>query len=405
MAVMPIREYKSRRKNKMNDFVYDIPTKVFFGRDQLEKLGPLLRSYGTKVLFVTGKGSIRRMGLYDAIVNEMEKNGLTWYELTGINPNPDVVFVREGAKICRENGVDIILAAGGGSVMDTGKWIAAAAKADHDAWDFFSEKKAPVLDALPVVTIPTAAATGSEMDCDGVISNAETKDKVSRADQKLYPVAAFENPEWTSTCSAFQTAAGSADILSHIMEVYFNINEDLEMLDSFMEGMMRNVIKYAPIALAEPGNYKARAELLYTSSWAINGSINGGKNQRWTCHSIEHQLSAYYDITHGLGLAIITPHWMRYCLNEERLPKYVQFAKNVFGIEGDDDMDIANKGIAATEEFFFETLGLDRTLSALGIGTEHFEEMAVKAVGPTGVLSGFRPLTPQDVVKLYEMSL
>ena len=180
---------------------------------------------------------------------------------------------------------------------------------------------------------------------------------------------------------------------------------DLYMLDCFMEGMLRTVVKYAPIAMREPDNYEARANLMWTSSWAINGFINGGRAKAWSCHPMEHELSAYYDITHGLGLAILTPRWMEYCLDENNVSKYVQFATNVFGVDSNQDqMSIAREGIKRLYDFFFTTLGLKNNLSEIGIGRENFAIMAKKACGK-GILKGFRNLTPEDVEKIYEMCL
>ena len=391
----------------INDFIYDIPVRVYFGREQLHHLGPELKKYGKKVLLVYGGGSIKRMGLYDSIVKEVETAGLTLFELGGVEPNPRVESVRKGAELCKAEDIDIVLAAGGGSVMDCAKFIAAGAKVDFDPWDFF-EKDADIDAALPIITIPTAAATGSEMDSGGVISNPDTKDKIGRMDEKLLPKVAFENPEYTFTCSAYQTACGSADILSHIIEVYFDMNQDLDMLDSFMEGMMRTVIKYTPVALKNPEDYKARAELLYASTWAINGFVSGSKMQDWSCHPIEHEISAIYDITHGLGLAILTPRWMRYCLNDETVKKYMQFAENVFGIRDEklSDMEIALRGIEELEKFFFDTCELSNSLSEIDIDDSNFDVMAEKSVGGENeVLEGFIPLTKEDVIEIFKMSL
>ena len=388
----------------MRDFIYDIPTRVYFGTNQLCHLSAEIKRYGDKVLFVYGGGSVKRTGLYTRVMKELTENAITVFELGGVEPNPRVSSVRNGAEICKKEGVEVVLAVGGGSVMDAAKWIAAAAKADFDAWDFFS-KWAPVNDALPVITVPTAAATGSEMDSGGVISNPETRDKLGRTHPMLYPKVAFEDPTLTYTCSAYQTACGSADIMSHIIEEYFNTEEDFDMLESFMEGMMRSVVKYAPIAIKEPENYKARAELMWTSSWAINGFIGAGKEHAWSCHPIEHEVSAIYDITHGLGLAIITPRWMRYCLSEKTISKYVSFAVNVFGVDTSlPQREIAERGISELEKFFFDTLGLDKSFSSIGITDEYFDVMAKKSVRG-GVLNAFVKLTAKDVKEIFKACL
>ena len=293
----------------MNSFVYDIPVKVYFGENQLCHLGAELSRYGKRVLLTYGGGSIKKIGLYDAVMDEMKKAGLEVFELSGIEPNPRIDSVRRGAQICKDEKIDVLLAAGGGSTIDATKWMAAGACVDFDPWEFFS-RWAPVEKALPIVTVLTLSATGSEMDAGGVISNPETKDKIGRMASPLLPKVSFLDPSNTYTVSSYQTACGAADMMSHIIEVYFNMNQDLFMLDCFMEGMMKTIVRYTPIAMKDPTNYEARANLMWTSSWAINGFVNGGKQQAWSCHPMEHELSAIYDITHGLGLAILTPRWL-----------------------------------------------------------------------------------------------
>lgn len=389
----------------MNSFVYDIPVKVYFGENQLGHLGEELSKFGKRVLLTYGGGSIKRTGLYDKVMAEMKNARLEVFELSGIEPNPRIDSVRKGAQICKDEKIDVLLAVGGGSTLDATKWMAAGACVDFDAWDFFNEKWAPVEKALPVVTILTLAATGSEMDAGGVISNPETKDKIGRIAEPLLPKVSFLDPTNTYTVSPYQTACGSADMMSHIIEVYFNMNQDLFMLDCFMEGMMKTIIKYTPVAMKEPENYEARANLMWTSSWAINGFVNGGKQQAWSCHPMEHELSAIYDITHGLGLAILTPRWMEYCLDETTVSTYVQFGVNVFGIDASlEPMAIAKQSIEKLSNFFFDTLGLKRTFTEVGIKAEDFPVMAKKACGD-GILPGFKPLAQKDIEKIFEMCL
>jgi hypothetical protein len=388
----------------MNSFIYDIPVRVYFGENQLVHLGEELSKYGKRVLLVYGGGSIKKIGLYDEVLAEIKKSGLELFELSGVDPNPKIESVRNGAEICKKDNIDVVLAVGGGSTLDASKWIAAGACVDHDPWDFFS-KWAPVEKALPVVTVLTLSATGSEMDCGGVISNPETKDKIGRMEFPLLPKASFLDPTLTYTVSKYQTACGAADMLNHIMEVYFDMNKDLYMLDCFMEGMMKTIIKFAPIAMEQPDNYEARANLMWTSSWAINGFIDGGKQQPWSCHPIEHELSAIYDITHGLGLAILTPRWLEYCLDETTVSRYYQFGVNVFGIDaGIDPMTVAKKSIELLSDFLFNTLGLQSTLTEIGIKKEDFAVMARKACS-NDVIRGFKPLRQADIEKILEMCL
>ena len=389
----------------MNNFVYHIPTKVYFGENQLGHLGKELAKFGKRVLLTYGGGSIKRNGLYDKVIEELYNTKLEVFELSGIEPNPRIESVREGVKICKEQGIDVLLAVGGGSTIDATKFMAAGACVDHDAWEFFGANAKPINEALPIVTILTLSATGSEMDTAGVISNLETGDKLGRLAPALLPRVSFLDPTLTYSVSKYQTACGAADIMSHIMEVYFNTLKDLFMLDCFMEGMLKTIVKYAPIAIAEPENYEARANIMWTSSWAINGFINGGKRKAWSCHPMEHELSAVYDITHGLGLAILTPRWMEYCLDETTVDKYVQYGVNVFGIDSSlDKMEIAKRSIKLTEEFLLEKLGLQRTFTEVGIKREDFAMMAKKACR-YGDIKGFKTLTPADVEAIFEMCL
>lgn len=388
----------------MNSFVYDIPVKVYFGENQLGHLGEELSKFGKRVLLTYGGGSIKRIGLYDKVMAELAKAGLEVFELAGIEPNPRIESVRKGAEMCKEHSIDVLLAVGGGSTIDATKFMAAGACVDHDPWDFLNEKWAPIEKALPIVSILTLSATGSEMDMGGVISNLETRDKIGRLARPMLPRVSFLDPTLTYSVSPYQTACGSVDIFSHIIEVYFNMEPDLYMLDCFMEGMMKTIVKFAPVALCDPENYEARANLMWTSSWAINGFINGGKRKAWSCHPMEHELSAIYDITHGLGLALLTPRWMEYCLDESNVSKYVQFAVNVFGVDGSQEpMTVAREGIRLLAEFFFNTLGLPRTFTEVGIKREDYAVMARKACGAGGILRGFKDLTPADVEKIFEM--
>ncbi len=389
----------------MSQFVYDIPTRVYFGPDQLQNLGKELRAFGKKVLLCQGKGSIKKSGLYDRVVAQIKQAGMELFELSGIDPNPKVSSVNAGADICKKEGIDVILAVGGGSVLDCAKYIGAAAFYDGDAWDILLGK-VDVTKCIPLVTVLTLAATGSEMDCGGVISNPETKDKIGRLFAPMLPKVSFLDPTETYSVSKYQTACGSADILSHLFEIYFvPKGGSMYMLDRFMEGMIKTVIKYAPIALKEPDNYEARANLMWTSSWAINGFASALQNCEWSCHPIEHEISAIYDITHGLGLAIVTPRWMRYVLNDKTVDRFYEYGVNVFGIDASlPKMEVANKSIEQTEDFLFNKLGLDSTLSAIGIDDQNIPIMAKKACGG-GVLGGFVPLNQQDIEKILTMCL
>ena len=386
---------------------YNIPTKVYFGGDQLSNLGPELKKFGKRVLLCYGGGSIKKIGLYDKIVTEIKKAGLELFELSGIEPNPRVTSVNRGAQICKDENIDVLLAVGGGSVIDCTKFVGAGKYYDGDAWDLVT-RKAPITNCLPIVTVLTLAATGSEMDCGGVITNLETNDKIGMGASIMRPRVSFLDPANTYTVSPYQTACGSADIFSHLVETYFNPTGSMFMLDTFMEGMMKTVVKYAPVAVAHPKNEEARANLMWTSSWAINDFVSACQRCTWSCHPMEHQLSAYYDITHGLGLAILTPRWMRYVLDETTAERFRNFAVSVFGVDPTlPNMEAAKAGIEAVEKFLFEDLKLTKTLTELGIDKTHFAEMADKACHAKGgrVLKGYKHLTPKDVEAIYEMCL
>lgn len=373
---------------------------------QLCHLGEELKKYGQKVLLTYGGGSIKRNGLYDRIIEQLKEIGIEWEELSGIEPNPRIETVRKGADLCKEKHIDVLLAVGGGSTIDATKWMAAGACSEHDPWDFLKDPSIPVDNALPVLSVLTIAAIGSEMDAGGVITNLETNDKLGRiVSPTLLPKVSFLDPTVTYSVNQYQTACGSADILSHVMEQYFNMDQDLYMLDCFMEGLMKTVIKYAPIAMKEPDNYEARANLMWASSWAINGFITGGKLQAWSCHSMEHELSAFYDITHGLGLAILTPCWMEYCLNEKTVSKYIQFGVYVFGIdESLEPIEIAKESINRLSTFLYDTLGLKSHFKDIGIDDKNFSIMAKKACGDT-TLKGFIPLNQKDIENIFQMCM
>ena len=387
----------------MVPFVYDIPTRVYFGENQLTHLGQELSRFGKSVLFVYGGGSIRKTGLYDTVMSAIRESGLHAAELSGVEPNPKVDSVRRGVELCRENDVDVILAVGGGSVLDCGKYISAAVFHDGDPWDLI-EKNMPTPKTLPVVTIVTMAATGSEMDTVAVISNMEKKLKIGFNRPQLRPAVSFLDPTLTYSVSRYQTACGCADIFSHAVETYFN-DKGMYMVDRFFEGIMRTVVKYASVAMEKPDDYEARANIMWAASWAINGLGRIMQPYAWSCHGLEHQLSAFYDITHGLGLAILTPRWMEHILSEDTAPRLRDLGVSVFDVDpGLPLMDGAKAAIEATKKWLFETLGLASTLTEIGIGDEHIPEMAHSAV-TLGLKRAFIPLTDQDAEDIFRASL
>lgn len=383
----------------MKNFEFCVPTDVLFGRDQEKQLPQKLAGFGKKILMTYGGGSIKRNGLYDKLMQTLKDFEV--FELGGVEPNPRISTVNKGVAICKREGIDMILAVGGGSTIDCSKAIAAGVYYDGDAWDLVTGD-APVTDALPIAVVLTIAATGSEMDCAAVLSNAETEEKLLMGHPLLLPRVSVLNPENTFTVPAYQTAAGSADMMSHILESYFD-QEEAFVPDAISEGLLRAVIKYTPIALAEPDNYEARAQLMWTSSLALNGLVTTGKNFMWSCHYIEHELSAHYDITHGAGLAMLTPQWMRYVLSEATVDKFYTYAVNVWDVApGEDKFAVANAGIDATEAFF-RSIGLPMSLAEFNIDDSRFAEMAAKAVEVGNLYEAYVPLKEEDVVEILKM--
>ncbi len=390
----------------MNNFIYEIPTKVYFGENQIQgNLNKEIKKYGNKVLLVYGGGSIKKLGLYQKIIKELQDANIEIYEFSGIEPNPRHTSINKAANICKEKDIDVILAVGGGSVIDSCKVIAAGKYYDGDTWDFIT-KKAEIQKALPIITILTLSATGSEMNPTAVISNMETNEKKSVKNPITLPKVSFLDPTITYSVNKYHTACGSCDILSHILETYFARNDGLYMLDTVMEGLMKTVIKYSKIAYNNPENYEARANLMWASSWAINGFVRMDKQPNiWVCHLLEHQLSAFYDITHGLGLAILTSRYLRYALNENNVDRYYNFGINVCNIDSSlPKMEVAEKSIEYLEELFFKDLGLTNNLSDLNIDDKHFEEMANRICG-NGIVEGFIDMNKEDIVKIFKNCL
>lgn len=386
----------------MNRFAFCVPTDIRFGEGQVECLADEIGKYGRKVLLVYGGGSIKKTGLYDKIYEVLK--GYEIYELAGIEPNPKLSSVREGARLCKEYAIDVVLAVGGGSSIDASKHIACAAFYEGDPWDLVLDKSLATK-ALPIFTVLTICATGSEMNPGAVISNEETKEKLEINLPMLYPTLSVCDPTYLYTLPSSQTAAGTADIISHIFEQYFQPNDGAYITDRLSEAALKTCFKYGPIAMKEPENYEARSNLMWTSSIGLNHLFTVGKGGAWSVHPIEHELSAYYDITHGVGLAILTPRWMRYVLSDRTVARFAMYARNVWDIDEEDDYAAANAGIDRTERFFQE-LGLPGTLTEIGIDDSQFREMAAEAVRTSGLSTrSYVKLDVEDVVKIYQMCL
>ena len=387
----------------MHNFDYMTPTRLIFGRDSIEKLPEVMRPLGRRVLLTYGGGSIKKIGLYDKVKALLADFEI--HELPGIQPNPKYdPSVLDGVRICKEQEIDVILAVGGGSVLDCSKAIAAGAKYDGDPWDLISYKvKAKA--ALPLVDVLTLAATGSEYDCGGVISRTETNDKIGYVDPLLFPVCSILDPVYTFSVSKKQTAAGCADAMNHVMEQYFAADTTL-LNDGFCEAELRSLMTNARKCLDNPDDYTARAEMMLCCTYGCNGILAlGNSYSGWPCHGIEHALSAYYDITHGEGLAIITPRWMRHILNDTTIDRFVKYGVNVFGIDASlPKREIAEKAIDATYDFF-ESIGIPMHLREVGIDESRIDEMAHHVAVNEGLDKAYVPLLEADIRKIMLDSL
>lgn len=385
----------------MNNFTYSIPTKIHFGKGQITHLSEL-RESGEKVLLVYGGGSIKKAGIYDTAMKILKDAGLCVSELSGVEPNPRIESVVKGVKICKEEKIDMVLVIGGGSVIDCGKVIAAGACSEEDPWELVLHPE-KITAALPIYSVLTLAATGSEMDKFAVISDLKKNEKWGTASEHMKPKMSIMDPEYTYSVSKKQTAAGTADIISHIFENYFTNVSNADVQARFAEGLLKNCFYYGPIALEHPDDYDARANLMWTSSMAINGILSDGAEVAWCVHPMEHELSAFYDITHGEGLAILTPHWMEFALNEATAKKFADYGRNVWNLPmAEENMETARKAINCTRKFFRD-MGLPTTLREVGIDETYFDIMAEKAAA--GCRGSFVELTKEDIIHIYENAL
>lgn len=385
----------------MENFELYNPTRIVFGRGQRSRAGELAAASGKKVLLHYGSGSIRASGLYDQLVRSLEEAGVPWVELGGVRPNPRLSLVKEGIALCRKEGVGLILAAGGGSVIDSAKAIAAGACYDGDVWDFYCGRVRPerMLDVGVVLTIPAA---GSESSDGTVITNEEGPEKRSFCSPFCYPKFAILDPELCVTLPKKQIAAGGADILAHIMERYFSRTRGNGLSDQLCEGAMRNLIAYLPKVLADSQNLDAWEQVMWTGNVAHNGLLGKGNAEDWASHEIEHQLSALYDIAHGAGLAIIFPAWMDYA-KEDHPEKLARFAREVFGVDSSlSEKAAAEEGVRRLREFF-ASLGLAVRLRDAGIDDGQFEVMARMAC-KNGGLGSYQRLGAEDVCRIYRLA-
>ncbi len=385
----------------MKNFYFYNSTKIYFGKDEVDKIGKLSKEFGSNVLLVYGKSSIKKTGLYDRVIKLLKAEEINVFELGGIDPNPRIESIREGGDLCKKHKIDLVLGVGGGSVIDASKGIASAAMYDGDPWDFYSYK-VESKGALPIASILTLAATGSEMNGGSVVTNLTTKEKNGWGSLYTNPKFSILDPTLTYTVSPHQTGCGIVDSLTHVYEFYFS-NEKSHLNDRICEAIMKTIIHYGPIALKEPTNYEARANLMFSSTLALNGLTSFSKDFEGFNHITEHVLSAYYDIAHGDGLSILAPHWMKHIFSEDNIEKFYEFAVNVWGIEpSDDHAYVAVQGISAVFDFY-RSLDMPISLKEVGIIDPDFEELAAKSVkGKT--LGRFVPLTKEDVKNILMFS-
>lgn len=391
----------------MLDFQYYSPTRVVFGRHALDQLGPLLKAKGRqKILLHYGGGSVRRNGILDAVKQQLELAGVTYLELGGVEPNPKISLIRTGVELCKSEHVDFILAVGGGSTIDSAKAIAMGAKIDFDVWNLY-ETKQRICDALPVGSVLTIAAAGSELSDGSVVTNPEGGLKRDYGSDYLRPEFAIMNPEYTFSVSKYQTACGTVDILMHTFERYFTHTPNVDLTDELAEGLCRAVIRAGTAAVANGCDYEARATLMWAGSISHNDLTGLGRKSDWATHQIEHELSGQYDrVSHGAGLAAIFPAWCRYVWREEP-ERFARFAEKIWGVNrnGMSTEEAALEGIRRCEAYF-HSIGMPTRLCELGIDSAHLHEMAVKATYfGRRTLGSFKVLQEADIEAIYQTAL
>ena len=387
----------------MENFSYITPTRYVFGRGAEAQTGALAAAMGCrKVLVVSGGSSARRSGLLGRVLDSLREAGIATAELTGIRPNPTDDRVYEGIDLCRKEGIDGVIAVGGGSVIDTAKAIAGGVPYDGDFWDFWAGK-AVMEKALPVGVVLTIPAAGSEGSGNSVITKLDGMRKISlRTDSALRPRFAVMNPELTFTLPPEQTAAGVADMMAHIMERYFTPTEGVEVTDRVAEGVLQAIITEAPKVMTRPDDYDARANIMWCGTLAHNGICGCGRREDWASHGLEHVLSALYGVTHGAGLAVVFPAWLTYA-SRTKPGKVAQFGRRVFGITEPDDSKAAEAAIAALRSFH-GSLGLPLTLGELGIENPDFEAITAMFHRDKGTPFGaYISLAPEDTEAVYRL--
>ena len=391
----------------MNNFTFYSPTYFAFGKEEENNAGKYVRRFGgTKVLIHYGGGSVVRSGLLDRVKASLQQEGISFLELGGAKPNPRSGLVYEGIELCRREQVDFVLAVGGGSTIDSAKAIAAGAVYEGDFWDFYMGK--PVDKALPVGTILTISAAGSEGSPDSVITKEEGMLKRGASGEALRPAFSILNPALTQTLPPYQTACGITDIMAHLFERYFTNTRDVEVTDRMIEALLATMIHEAPKVMADPNDYQARANIMWAGMIAHNNCCGVGRQQDWASHDLEHELSALYDCAHGAGLAVVFPAWMEYNMNHDVM-RFAQVASRVWGCA----MDFQNPEVTAKAGIqafrsFLRSIGMPQTLAELGGKEEDIPQLAHMAAygnGNDGTLGGFVVLKEADMANIYRLTV
>lgn len=388
----------------MNNFNFYSPTYFVFGKERENEAGKYVKRFGgSKVLIHYGSGSVIKSGLLDRVKSSLSTFGVEFVELGGVVPNPRSGLVYEGIDICKNEQVDFILAVGGGSVIDSTKAIALGAVYDGDFWDFYNGKR--IEKALPVATILTLTAAGSEGSTGSVITHENGMLKRAANGDLLRPVFSILNPELTCTLPAYQTACGAADMMAHVMERYFTNTKDVEITDRLCEGILLTIINETPKALANPNDYEARANLMWAGMVAHNDICGVGREQDWSSHNMEHELSGLYDVAHGAGLAVMFPAWMKYVMHHD-VNRFAQFAVRVWGCEMDfqHPENTAMKGIERYEQFM-TSIGMPVRFAQLGAKAEDISLLVKTAGLGENTMGSFVKLTESDIKKIYELAV
>ena len=389
----------------MLDFEYYAPTKVFFGKDKQKDIGKIISGYGyKKIMLQYGKGSIKQSGLYDEIMSSLGEYNIDVVEMGGVEPNPKIEFIREAVKVAKDTNVELILAVGGGSVIDASKYTALGAEADCDIWDFVTGKQTPE-SALPVGCVLTLAAAGSEMSASAVVTYLSLNMKRGFTSQLIRPLFAICNPELTFTVSKYQTACGISDIMAHTIERYFTPCEPVDITDQIAESILRSVINAAHIVMKEPDNYEARANIMWASSLSHNNLTGCGRINSLPVHQLEHAVSGEYDnVEHGAGLAVLFPAWAKYVYTHN-ISRFAQFARNVWGVNESDDKRAAEAGIEAMAQFF-KTIGMPSRLTEFGIQADAMDRLAeLCTFGGKRTIKSIIELSVKEIKDIFEICI